>query len=73
MPDSQSREPGFESSVCYNFEVLVFSFFPQCLSPLSCINEYLTIDSSGNVSDLVFAHNCCMVRMLPRKFELVSE
>ena len=55
MLDSQSREPGFESSLCYRFNfstVWAFSFSPQCLSPLSCINEYLTIDSGGNVSGL---------------------
>ena len=32
---------------------------------LSCINEYLAIDSGANVSDLVFACNCCVARMLP--------
>ena len=49
MPDLQSREPGFESSLCYHFEVWAFSFSPQSLSSLSCINEYLAIDSAGNV------------------------
>ena len=39
----------------------------------SCINEYLPIDSGGNVSDLVVARNCCMARMLPGEAELVSE
>ena len=33
----------------------------------------LPIDSGGNTSDLVFARNCCMARMLPREAELVSE
>ena len=37
------------------------------------MNEYLAIDSGGNVSDLVFARNCCMTRMLPGEAELVSE
>ena len=37
------------------------------------IYEYLAIDSGGTVSDLVFAHNCCMARMLPGETELVSE
>ena len=36
---------------------------------LSCINEYLAIDSGGNVSDLVLAHNCCLARMLPGEAE----
>ena len=40
---------------------------------LSCINEYLAIDSGGNVSDLVLAHNCCLARILPGEAELVSE
>ena len=40
---------------------------------LSCINEYLDIDSGGNVSDLVLARNCCLARMLPGEAELVSE
>ena len=38
-----------------------------------CINEYLTIDGGGNVSDLVLARNCCLARMLPGEAELVSE
>ena len=38
-----------------------------------CINEYLAIDSGGNVSGIVFALNCCMARMLLREVELVSE
>ena len=36
---------------------------------LSCINEYLAIDSAGNVSDLVLARNCCLARMLPGEAE----
>ena len=40
---------------------------------LICINEYLAIDSGGNVSDLVVARNCCLARMLPGEAELVSE
>ena len=35
--------------------------------------EYLAMDSGGNVSDLVFARNCCMAIMLPREAELVPE
>ena len=38
-------------------------------SSLSCINEYLAIDSGGNVSDLVLARNCCLARMLPGESE----
>ena len=40
---------------------------------LSCTNEYLAIDSGGNVSDLVLARNCCMARMLHGEAELVTE
>ena len=36
---------------------------------LSCINEYLAIDSGGYVSDLVLARNCCLARMLPGEAE----
>ena len=36
---------------------------------LSCINEYLAIDSGGNASDLVLARNCCLARMLPGEAE----
>ena len=36
---------------------------------LSCINEYLAIDSGGNVIDLVVARNCCLARMLPGEAE----
>ena len=39
----------------------------------SAVNEYLAIDSGGNVSDFVFPRNCCMARMLPGEAELVSE
>ena len=48
--DSQLREPGFEPR-CYRFEVWAFSFTSRRLSRLSCINEYLAIDSGGNVSE----------------------
>ena len=40
---------------------------------LSCINEYLAIDSGGYVRESAFARNCCMARMLPGEAELVSE
>ena len=35
----------------------------------SAVNEYLAIDSGGNVSDLVFARNCSVARMLPGEAE----
>ena len=39
------------------------------LSIVSAVNEYLAIDIGGNVSDLVFAHNCSVARMLPGEAE----
>ena len=66
MPDSQSSEPGFESPFATVSKIAHFR-------SLSCINEYLAIDSGGNVSDLVAARNCCMARMLPEEAEMVSE
>ena len=33
------------------------------------MNEYLAIDSGGNVSDLVFARNCSVTRVLPEEAE----
>ena len=48
MPDSQSREPGFESPFATGSK---FGHFRSLHDehPLSCINEYLVIDSWGNV------------------------
>ena len=43
------------------------------LCSLSFVNEYLAIDSGGNVSDLALARNCCLARMLPGEAELVLE
>ena len=46
--DSQSREPRFESSCCH-FQAVAILFTPRCFSSLSCINEYLAIESGGCV------------------------
>ncbi len=73
MPDSQSSEPGFESLFVTVSKIGHFRSLHWCPSWLSCINEYLAIDSGGNVSDLALARNCCLSRMLPREAELVSE
>ena len=43
-PDSQSREPGFKSH-CGRFEPLASLITPRCHSSLSCINEYLAIQT----------------------------
>ena len=37
------------------------------------MNEYLAIDCGGHESDLVFARNCSIARMLVGEAELVSE
>ena len=39
---------------------------------LSCLNDYLAIDSGGNVSDVVVARNCCMT-CFPEKRRTVSK
>ena len=66
MPDSQSSEPGFESPFATVWKI---GHFPSLQCRLSGINEYLAIDSGGNVSDLVLARNCCLARMLPGEAE----
>ena len=54
------RESPGSNPLCYRFEVWAFSFTSRHLSRLSCINEYLALDSGGrNVSDLVVELNCC--------------
>ena len=73
MPDSQSSESGFESLFVTVSKIGHFRSLHWRPSWLSCINEYLAIDSGGNVSDLAVAPNCCVARMLPGEAELVSE
>ena len=73
MPDSQSSQPGFESIFATVARIGHFTSLHGRPCSLSCINEYLAIDSGGNVSDLVLASNCCLARMLPGEAELVSE
>ena len=70
---SQSRDPGFESPFATVSNFGHFRSLHWCPSSLSGIDEYLAIDSGGNVSDLLVARNCCLARMLPREAELVSE
>ena len=50
MPDSQSRKPGFESPFAI---ILKFGYFRLRLqsAQLYCINEYLTVDGGGNMSE----------------------
>ena len=73
MPDSQSSEPEFESPFVTVSKIGHFRSLHWRPCSLSCINEYLAIDSGGHVSDLALARNCCLARMLPGEAELVSE
>ena len=54
-PDSRLREPGFESCAVVLKPWARF-FTLHCSSSLSCINEYLAIDSGGYVYAQPFAH-----------------
>ena len=69
----KSGEPGFESPFATVSKIGLFRSLYWHSSWFSCINEYLAIDSDGNVSDLVFARNSSIARMLPGEAELVSE
>ena len=48
---TRNRESPGSNPRCYRFEVWAFSFTSRRLSRLSCINEYLAIDSGENVSE----------------------
>ena len=48
---TRNRESPGSNPRCYRLEVWEFSFTSRRLSRLSCINEYLAIDSGGNVSE----------------------
>ena len=50
-PDSQSREPFFKSH-CSRFEPLASLITPRCHSSLSCINEYLAIQTVVDMNSL---------------------
>ena len=50
MPDSQSREPGFESPLLPFRSLGIFFHFTTPQST-QLYNEYLAIDSGGNVSE----------------------
>ena len=51
VSDSRLREPGFESCATV-LKPWPSIFTPHCSNSLSCINEYLTIDSGGYVYEL---------------------
>ena len=48
---TRKRESPGSNPLCYCFEVWAFSFSSRRLSRLSCINEYLAIDSGGHVGE----------------------
>ena len=48
---TRNRESPGSNPLVYRFEVWAFSFSSRRLSALSCINEYLAVDSGGNVSE----------------------
>ena len=48
---TRNRESPGSNPLWYRLEVWAFSFTSRRLSRLSCINEYLAIDSGGNVSE----------------------
>ena len=45
-----NRENPGSNPVCYRFDAWAVSFSPRHRIALSCVNEYLTIDSGGNVN-----------------------
>ena len=68
---TRNRESPGSNPLCYRFEDWAF-FVLFTVAPVDSavhINEYLAIDSGGNVSDLVLARNCCLARMLPGEAE----
>ena len=46
-----NRDSPGSNSLCCRFEAWSFLFSPRCHSSLSGINEYVAIDSGGNVID----------------------
>ena len=47
---TRNRDSRGSNPHCFRLNTRAFSFSPRCLSSLSCINEYMAIDSDGNVS-----------------------
>ena len=63
MPDSESS-PGSNPPLLPFRRLGIFVLFTDV--PVdSAVNEYLAIDNGGKVSDIVFARNCSVARMLP--------
>ena len=67
--DSRLQEPKFESCAA-KLKPWASFFSLHCSSSLSCINEYLTMDSGGYLCGaLIVAYGW----MLPREAEMVSD
>ena len=57
VSDSRLREPGFESCAAV-LKPWVCFFTLNCSTSLTCINEYLAIDSGGYVYEQPSCINC---------------
>ena len=49
------------------FKILPISFTPRCHISVSCINEYLDIDSGGYVNKYFSCSDCSMAECFPEK------
>ena len=70
-PDTDCR-PGLESFAAM-LKPLECLFTLHCSSSLSCVNEYLAIDSGGYVYEQPSRINCSSGWMLPREVAMVSD
>ena len=61
--DSQSIEPGFESSCCRS-EAEAALFTPPSVN---CIIEYLAVDSGGYVNETSSRNDCSVAECFPEK------
>ena len=77
---SYAKKTGYTS---YSNDVFTKTYFisslenelltSNLLQYIIMLRSILAIDSGGHASDLVFARNCSIARMLPGEAELVSE
>ena len=70
--DYRLREPGFESCVAVLNPRTSLFFTLYCSGSLSCINEYVIIDSGVNVYEQSSRINCS-IWLDPREAEIVSK
>ena len=59
--------------LCYGVKTLGNCFTLHCSSSLSCINEYLAVDSDGYVYKQPFCVNCSIWLDTPRVVERVLD